>query len=160
VAAGDWLADLVTLGSCNDQWDVYLSVVYAVFHDDFVSSKPRFDGRRFAVRTNPMQNGKEAGFWHLISEGTVEAERTIDIRRCERIRWPRPIIEAFAGDDVRCWRNQRGSDERILIAIDDFSYLVVLSDRGSHVLLITAYHVPRGHRKKKLEREYEGSISK
>jgi hypothetical protein len=29
----------------------------------------------------------------MIQEGRTEDERTPDLRRCERIRWPRPIIE-------------------------------------------------------------------
>lgn len=38
-----------------------------------------------------MADGKEATFWHMIQEGRIEEDRTPDIRRCERIRWPKPI---------------------------------------------------------------------
>ena len=31
----------------------------------------------------------------MISEGKVETERTPDISRCERIAWPRPMMDNF-----------------------------------------------------------------
>ncbi len=55
--------------------------------------------------------------------------------------------------------NKRGSDERILIALPDFSYLVVLADRGDFVLLWTAYPVEHDHQKRKLWKECNAWIS-
>lgn len=56
---------------------------------------------------------------------------------------------------MRRWSNRRGSDTRILLALDDFSYVVVLADRGDYVLPWTAYTVERKHRREKLRKEYE-----
>jgi hypothetical protein len=44
---------------------------------------------------------------------------------------------------------------RIVIALEDFSYIVVLADRGKYLLLWTAYCVEQEHRRAKLRREYE-----
>ena len=102
-----------------------------------------------------MPQGKEETFWHWISDGRVADARTPAMRRCERIRWPQATIEAIESDKVRVWRNVRGRNDRILIAVDDFSYVVVLDDREDYVLLWTAYFVERSHTRKKLAKEYE-----
>lgn len=56
------------------------------FYLDFLDSKPVFQGRRLGLKRHPLSQGKEATFWHMISEGTTEEKRTPDFRRCERIR--------------------------------------------------------------------------
>ena len=103
--------------------------------------------------------GKEATFWHIISEGDVESERLPDLRRCERIRWPRPMIEAIKFSHIKWWRNKRKEEERIVIALEDFSYVVVLADRGEYVLLWTAYYVEQEHRRQKLRKEYKAYVN-
>jgi hypothetical protein len=74
-------------------WNRYLDALYAWFTQDFIDSKPVFQGRRLGLKRHPMSHGKEATFWHMIQEGKEEEQRTPDFRRCERIRWPKPIIE-------------------------------------------------------------------
>ncbi len=150
----DWFPELIILSDYAN-WKEYLDAIYKVFCDDFVSSKPRYPGKRFALKRFPITFEKEATFWHLIQEGKVEEDRTPDLRRCERIRWPRPIIEAMPSHQVRVWRNVRGKNERIVIAIQDFSYVVILDDREDYVMLWTAYCVEHHHRRKKLQREFE-----
>jgi len=153
--ATDWLPPLITLSDHDGKWQVYLNAIYEVFFADFVRSKPNYPGKRFALKRHPMALEKEATFWHLIQEGKVEDERIPDIRRCERIGWPRPIIEAITTDKVRVWRNTRGKSERIVIAVEDFSYVVILDDRGDYVMLWTAYCVEYSHKRRKLEQEFE-----
>lgn len=46
-----------------------------------------------------------------------------------------------------------------MIALGDFSYVVVLADRGDYVLLWTAYCVEMEHRRQKLRREYEAFVN-
>jgi hypothetical protein len=148
------LPPLVLLEDYQSNWDEYLEAIYQFFCRDFVTSKPNFEGKRFALKRHPVIKGKEATFWHVISEGAVEDERLPDLRRCERIRWPHPIIEGVKGKYVKCWRNRRKEEERIVIALEDFSYVVVLADRGEYILLWTAYCVEQEHRRQKLRREY------
>ena len=155
----DLLPPLVLLEDCESNWHQYLETIYQFFCQDFVSSKPNFEGKRFALKRHPIIKGKEATFWHMISEGNVEDERLPDLRRCERIRWPRPMIEALESSHIKWWRNKRKEEERIVIALEDFSYVVVLADRGEYVLLWTAYCVEQEHRRQKLQREYEAFIS-
>lgn len=95
----------------------------------------------------------------MVSEGKVEADRTPDLRRCERIGWPRPLIEELAAvlagaGRVRCWCEDRKGAKRIIIAMADFSYALVLDDRGDYVLPWTAYAVERDHQRQKLEKAW------
>lgn len=104
---------------------------------------------------HPLTHGKEATFWHMIQEGAVEEDRTPDFRRCERIRWPRPIIEHDDDSRVKVWVNQRRGEQRICLWFEQENYLVILADRGKYILPWTAYLVEQPHRQRKLRKEYE-----
>lgn len=151
----EWLPELITLSDFDGKWPEYCEAVYAIFHRDFVSSKPNYAAKRFALKRHPEFDGKSATFWHLISAGKIEQDRTPDLRRCERIAWPKPMIEAIAEDKVRVWKNKRGTSERILIAVEDFSYVVILDEREEFVLLWTAYFIEYPNQRRKMQREYE-----
>lgn len=150
----EWLPELIKFND-SDGWEEYCEAIYAIFYRDFVVSKPAYAAKRFALKRHPEFDGKAATFWHLISQGEIEADRTPDIRRCERIAWPKPVIEAINEDCVRVWKNRRGRSERILIAVEDFSYVVILDDREEFVLLWTAYYLEYPNQRRKMEREYE-----
>jgi len=150
-----WLPPLVVLSDYDGDWQRYLEAIYECFRQDFILSTPTYPHKRFALKRHPLLLGKEATFWHLISEGTIEANRLPDLRRCERIRWPRAIIERLGAGDVLVWPTERRGERRIQASLPDFSYLVVLADRGAYVLLWTAYLVEHEHRRRRLWQEYE-----
>lgn len=156
----DWLPPLVLMGDSGGDWAAYLDKVYHFFVADFVDSKPSYMGRRLGLKRHPIIDGKEATFWHMTSEGEIEADRTPDFRRMERIRWPKPVIENTEERQdapvVKVWRNVRSKNEtRILIWVETEQYLVVLADRGDYILPWTAYQVTRSHQQRKLQKEYE-----
>lgn len=153
-----WLPELLTLGSFGGDWERYFAALYASFQQDFVHGRPLYKGTRLALKRHPVIQEKEATFWHLISEGSVEEERTPDLRRCERICWARPVIEHCDDEAVKTWENTRGSDKRILLWLNEYEYLVILSERNGYTLLWTAYTVTRRHQIDKLRREYEAFV--
>ena len=150
-----WLPPLVLFSDFGGDWESYLDALYGYFKQDFVDSKPVFQGRRLGLKRHPLTHGKEATFWHMIQEGAVEEERTPDFRRCERIRWPKPIIEHDADEAVKVWENQRRGEKRICLWFEQENYLVILADRGKYILPWTAYLVEQPHRQRKLQKEYE-----
>ncbi len=156
----DWLPPLVLLKEHGGNWDRYLATVYGFFWTDFVSSRPSFSGQAVTLARPGLWKGKELTFWHLISEGSSEGERLPGIRRCERIRWPRPMVEGVEAGCVRWWRSRRKKERRVGIAVDDFSYVVFLIDRRTYTLLLTAYSVERDHRRRKLAREWREAEQK
>jgi len=157
----DWLPPLVLLADAGGDWHVYEEVLYGCFKRDFVDSLPFWPGKRVGLKRYPLSKGKEATFWHFISTGESEADREIDLRRCERIRWPRPMMEAFPNkpppmaSPVLWWKSQRGTEWRYVLTLADFSYVVVVADRGEYVLPWTTYHVEHDHQRKKLRLDYE-----
>lgn len=149
------LPDLVTLLSFNGKWDLYIEEIYKRFKTDFIESKPTYKSQQVNVRKHPYHKEKEGCFWHLISEGNIEEDRLPDLRRCERISWIRPIIENYNSNNICCWISNKSERKRVLIALDDFSYLVVLEPRPSFTLLITAYYLEKSHSVKKKKQEFE-----
>jgi hypothetical protein len=77
------------------------------------------------------------------------------MRRCERIRWPRPIIENNDKPEIKIWRNERKGGQRICLWFENENYLVILADRSTYILPWTAYLVEQPHRQRKLQKEYE-----
>jgi hypothetical protein len=150
-----WLPALLLLEGHDGLWERYLEAVYEAFRADFIESRPIFRGRRLGLKRLPMEKGKEATFWHLTSEGRVEADRTPDLRRCERIRWPRPCIELADEKDLRVWVAVKNNEDRIHIWVVEEDYVVVLADRKTFLLPWTAFLVTRDHTRSKLEKEYQ-----
>ena len=85
----------------------------------------------------------------------MESDRTPDFRRCERIRWPKPVIDRSDDSEIKVWRNKRGREERICLWLERENYLVILADRGDYILPWTAYLSEQPHRQNKLRKEYE-----
>ena len=150
-----WLPSLVFFTDYEGDWNRYLDALYAWFTKDFIVSKPVFQGRRLGLKRYPMSQGMEVTFWHMISEGKNEDDRLPDFRRCERICWPKPVIEHDSDPAIKVWRNQRGSEERICLWLVQENYLVVLADRGDYILPWTAYLVEQPHQLRKLQKEYK-----
>lgn len=158
----EWLLPLVLLADHGGDWERYLAAVYAYFSHNFVDSQPVFRGRKLGLKRHPMSHGKEATFWHMVSEGDNEENREIDFRRCERIRWPRPVIEHSIDEAVKVWENVRrttkGPETRICLWLEAHEYLVILADRKKYLLPWTAYVVDRPHQKRKLQNEFEAYL--
>jgi hypothetical protein len=155
VVATSWLPPLIRIVDFDNKMPAYIEAVYVCFKKDFVDSRPEFRGIRLGLKKHPQQNGKEATFWHLITEGEREEDRTIAINRCERIGWPAPVIRHSEDAEIRCWTNRRSSETRILIWLVADDYLVVLTERKGYILPWTAYTLTYGNTKRKLEKEYE-----
>jgi len=151
----NWLPALVLFQDYGGDWKRYVDALYRYFKQDFVESQLSFRGAPLALKRHPLEQGKEATFWHLISEGPVEENRLPDLRRCERIRWPRPIIERADDPPIRVWENQRQGETRILIWLEEAEYLVILAARIGYILFWTAFPVTRPHSQRKLKKEYE-----
>lgn len=156
-----WLPELILLESFGGDWGRYVERVHSQFKTDFVDSLPAWPGKRVGVKRHPEYDGKSATFWHFISEGKAEAERLPDLRRCERIAWPRPMMDEFdavqpgqSGSRILWWKESRNNEDRYLLAPDDFSYIVVIADRGDYVLPWTAFVVEHRHQRRKREQAY------
>ena len=52
------------------------------------------------------------------------------------------------------WASMRHRDRRIVIALPDLTYAVILADRGDHIMLWTACVVDASDRRKRMQIEW------
>jgi hypothetical protein len=150
-----WLPDELKY---DGDWEKFISIVYKVFQRDFVYTKPSFHGYIVACDTK-ITDGKEATFWHIVQrEDSKLKERLPDLRRCCRIPWPKPIIENDLDPRLSVWRTERKKpgkprQNRLLVWLEDYDYLVVLAERKNVMVLVTAYCTDVESHRKKLRKE-------
>ena len=122
-------------------WNAFVTALYAVFTRDFKGTWPRF--RACPVwhdrRVLPDGDGKEEGFWHLVTRDQWvfnlqsrrdEKERLPDLDRASRVPWARPIVEHEADGSVLVWEfdevANRGPVVRTYVWLKDHDYVVIL----------------------------------
>jgi hypothetical protein len=156
-----WLPDPLRYTDFEGDWEKFLATVYQIFERDFKHSRPRYEGQT-VVHDTRIEDGKEAGFWHMTCRyEPLTKAREMDLRRCERIPWPRPMIEHPADEALSVWKAERkkpGSPRqiRILIWLENLDYLVVLAERPKVTILVTAYCTDFESHKEKLRKERDG----
>jgi len=149
----DWLpAEILIQEKQTD--DDYIILLYQCFVIDFIQTRAVFRGVPLALKKHPLKDNKEATFWHMITKGEKEAERTIDYSRAEKLSWVRPTIENEAKPEVLVWENNRKGESRIVLWLKDKDYIVILAKRKNYILPWTAYPIIYTNTKKKLEKEY------
>jgi len=137
----------------DGDWDKYLEDIYGVFINTLIKRKLFFLNLPVRLRKTPEYKDKSFTFWHLISEGEKEEERTPDFRRCERLAWIHWVIEnAINNKDISCWENERGSETHVVIWFDIENYVVILAKRKDYFLLKTAY-LAKPHRAEVFRKE-------
>jgi len=145
--------DLVPFSAFGGDWRAYEEALYDIFLREIAGGGPRFQGLRVNCRRIPEAGGRWASFWHLVQEGRIEDDRMPDLRRCERIRWVRWVIErADSHPDIGRWQNTRGTEINSLLWYRE-EYLVVLAQRRDYWLLRTAYCTVQTGRVAQLRRE-------
>ena len=139
----------------HGDWDRYEGELYEIYLETIVRSGLTFGGLPVKAKFTPLTKKKGFTFWHLISEGEREEERTPDFKRCERIRWVAWLVEnATSYPHVSWWKNNRWGNTHIVIWHEKENFAVILAKRTGYVLLKTAYWVKQ-HRRKDFERERE-----
>lgn len=147
--------DLPELVPFTGNWDEYVEELYAIYEREIVRGGLAFDGWSIRCQFRPPYKGKGFGFWHLISEGSEEDERTPDLRRCERIRWIAWMIQRAGGDErISWWENRRGRDTRVVLWMEDHDFAVIMAKRNGYWLLKTAYCL-KPHRREAFRKERE-----
>ncbi len=143
------------LAAFGGDWKTYEDALYRQYEADFRKARITYDGFPVNLKRHPLSMGRDATFWHLISEGKSEEDRIPDMRRCERIAWPGAILRNANQPAVTAWRNVRGSEERVVLWVEEVDYLVVLAARTGYYVLWTAYLTDRAHTRRKLQKERE-----
>ena len=136
----------------------FLSAVEESYKDDFVRSEVFYNNIPVKRKKFPLRhNGEDASFWHMTTTGSGEDNRKRSIERCQRIKWPKAIIQHCEDSLVNVWTEEK----RILFhfklsEIDptEKDYLVILDSRGKYLVLWTAYPIDWEHSRRKLLKRF------
>lgn len=124
----------------SGDWDLYQEVLYEIFKRTLLTDNLFFQGLPVRIKRHPEYKERHFAFWHLISEGEKEDERTPDFRRCERLAWVRFVVEKSENHaGIFWWLNKRGSETHAVIWFEKENYAVILAKRQGYFLLKTAY---------------------
>jgi len=152
------MPDLIELTDFDGNFASYLDYVYQAFKRDFVYKKPVYRGTILALKSHPIVDGRECTFYHITHEGNIEENREPNIRRMERINYPKFLIENCDHPDVFVWEKKQNGKVRILIFHPGEGYLIVLEKRIDYILFWTAYYVEHSHSRRRLIAEYKASL--
>lgn len=142
-----------------ERWKAFLEGIYQVFLRDVAHGGLRFQGKPVKCRYHEPYDGKHFSFWHLMSEGKEEQERTPDLERCARIPWIATVIQnADDAAHVRWWENERSSSRglktHVPLWLFEHDYAVILEKRPDFYLLLTTYCL-RPRQVEKFEQEWQ-----
>lgn len=151
--------ELITLQSYKGDWKTYVDVIYQIYLNEVVNGKLTFENLPIRCQYRPATHGKHFGFWHLISEGKTEDDRTPDLRRCERIRWIAYIIKNINLPEISYWENKRGNNKHVVLWLEKENFIVILAKRHDYFLLKTIY-VHNNKKTEKLRKERDSHYQK
>jgi hypothetical protein len=152
--------DLLLFDAFGGDWTAYENELHRIFMEEIARGGIRFREWPVNCRRIPEAGGRWASFWHLVQEGPIEDDRLPDLRRCERIRWVRWVIEnAATHPEIDEWEEIRGSAVDTLLWYRE-EYLVVLAKRRDYWLLKTAYCTTQSGRIAKKRRERDAFLAK
>lgn len=163
----EWLPELEQCADIS-KYVEYEERLYSIFKQDFIDSKPTYDGKIVNHKFFPSENGKAEAFYHIISKTDPDGEnRSPDFKRCERIRWVRKFIENYdcnmrnctSCSGIKVWEEMYHHKKRIHILMEDERYIVVLEKRDGYMLLITAYYIEYEHTLKSKLNKYRQAKS-
>lgn len=145
-----WLPELIEFDGSN--WESYQNNIYEIFLQDFVRTFPTYDQKRVQIRRHPTYHGKEESFFHITGgHDDPQVDRVPDLRRCERIKWPRKFIENYSCNcpidckDFKIWKKPYKGNYRVNFLNEKEKYLVVIEVRKKYCLLITAFYLNWPH---------------
>ena len=126
-----------------------------------------------------MEDGKELIFWHLTTrkikpvkiprrkqkfypEGQeyIESERLLDMRRCERLPWIKPLIEHPDEPEILSWDYEEGDRTiKTYIWIKDDNFVVIMKKYPNRRRrLITSFYVDKAYTREDFARKYANRI--
>jgi hypothetical protein len=147
---------LPPLNPFDGDWSLYEPTVWAIFEADFVLRRAHWRGKPVLIDIEPMVSSRPYGYWHIGSGINQETKELLkpNAERCARMAWVRPMLEADPSA-VRTWIGR--DQNRVKVALPDFSFLVLLKELPDRVFLKTAYPAERATKRAAWLREYEGA---
>ena len=156
----NYLPSEIDLNLFSGDIQSYTDTLYKIFHRDFIEQTITYNNKPVDIIHEKYYNGKERSFWHLISDGDEDINRTPHSTRAQFLPFVKPIItDTNKCTSLKKWIKyyEKTKHYRHFIWCTDVDFIVVLEDRGSYYKLITAFHV-NSHAKKSYEKSYNNYI--
>ncbi|CDE23026.1 phage P1-related protein [Amedibacillus dolichus CAG:375] len=154
----EWLPMTISLNDYGGDFEKYFDYLYDVFKRDLLHNQPLYKGLRVGARKYPLVDNKHEGFYHLTHrdyEKTGFSCRQFDTRRSERLHWIKPVIENYGCTKNCCSRIKVWTEKkRVHILFEDERYVVVLDNRKTYYVVVTAYYIDQTHTLNKLLKRY------
>jgi hypothetical protein len=135
---------------------LFLDAVCEVFKKDFLNTENvLFFGNKIVIVPG---GSKKEKFEHLVTEEKYKGVREYSIERCERIKWPRFIIENCNELNIKYWKEKRKKQrERVCLCYGEWEYLVILEKtKGEYLIIITAYPLKYKSKIEDCKKQYMG----
>lgn len=150
-----WLPPLACLEDFDGDATDYIEHLFEIFSRDFIADKPQYNGSSVFF-DKADENGKPRAFNHI----TTDSDRTtLDLRRCERIGWIKPIIENASNPAVLFWEREHFTSSRksnrLYFFLECDNFLVILEEKKNGHFMITAIYVDNPHQKRKHLKAHE-----
>lgn len=147
-----WLPEIVSFADYGNDWKKYDNYLYSIFSEHFLQNHPFFMGKEVHPRQHPMYNNKFESYFHITCGHYKNIEdRVPDLRRCERIQWPKALIEnhqcncTLNCDNYIIWKKKYKNTYRYSLLLKDEKYLVILEERKKYFVLVSAFPLTYSH---------------
>lgn len=74
-----WLPKLEFWDDYNNDYPQYQGALYEIFQNDFIKSRPTFEGKQVNIRKHPIEYGKEEAFFHVTCQDYLKTENVCRI---------------------------------------------------------------------------------
>jgi hypothetical protein len=153
------LPPLIPFAALDGSWDTFIDGLYGLYVDRIVRGDLVFRKQPVRCQARPETFGKHFAFWHMMQEGKIEDDRTIDPDRCRRLLWISWVIQNAddANAGIRVFRQRdRGGNTSWALWLHEHDYVVILHERNGYFLLRTAF-VVKPHKASELQRDWDES---
>lgn len=157
-----WLPEPIKMSGFNYD-DEALEKLYQMYISELRDCKFTFREKEVKFRSNPPIEGKEEGFFHIISG---YRGRPVDDERAKRMLWGKEILlhtPCPTFDIEQCcegiwvWKsnNNQLKKERVHIFHPKVNYLVIIEERQNYWSYVTSYRVGNSQKRREFKLEYK-----
>lgn len=140
-----------------DRWNNYVEGLYRIYLKTVAFGGLQFKGLPVRCQFRPETFGKHYAFWHMMQEGRIESERSVDLERCRRVAWIGWVIRQANSDTrIRVFPQAREREQSWVLWLFESNYAVILWERNESFMLKTAFMV-KPHKKMEFERDWAKS---
>ena len=144
-----WLPQLELCDNLAEYHEYEEHLYNNIFKVDFLDSQPIYKNAIVDIRRYPYDHGKEESFYHVTCKDYKNnTPRQPDLRRAERIRWIKAILENYLCSDtcdicagILVWEEPYKGSTRTYFFMPDERFIVVIEKRKVYYILITAFYV-------------------